>query len=453
MPGWVLMNRTLKSYSHMSPSPIPGFSANPPTACFCRDIQASLSLFVWSASLGPPSQTCPPAEIAEHTSTSPTHQFGQFTTDPNLMGKTWSSWRKGSVCHRVGINDYCVYMQSSFNKGQGISLVATSSTIDSLSKTRGFVNRLLITLDDSIAPVAPGILQTRPIKDKGLGVVAAGNTIKSNTKVMVDMPALMIDPRAFTDLSQELLSDLVTEAADMLPTASGDAFYDLSGGEGLPRDSQGRALAIIGKNAFRTKIGEQLEFHTVFLNVSRVNHACSPNVAYYFDPITMRKSLYAVQTIYPGEELTIGYVDLTQPSQTRQSSLSYWNFTCSCSRCTQPSRRLRESDDRTAQLLGIRNKLDQYDISLRDGQAMAELLIALYEIEGLEARIHEAYYRAAIEFNGVENRWKATKFARLCLDRGLLLKDETRPFVVQMRSLVEHPEGHWSWGFRLVGEQ
>lgn len=80
---------------------------------------------------------------------------------------------------------------------------------------------------------------------------------------------------------------------------------------------------------------------------------------------------------------------------------------------------------------------------------MAELLTILYELEGLEARLHEAYYRAAIEFNGVGNRWEAIKFARLCLERGLLLKDETRPFVGEMRALIEDAEGHWSWRFRL----
>ncbi|KAK0736631.1 hypothetical protein B0T21DRAFT_411787 [Apiosordaria backusii] len=253
--------------------------------------------------------------------------------------------------------------------------------------------------------------------------MAASNIIRSGTKVMAEFPVLMVDHGAFSHLSQELLSDLVTEAATMLPTVSQDAFFG------------------------------QLKSHTVFLNVARINHTCSPNVAYYFDPVTMSTRLYAVRNIYPGAELTIGYVDLTQPSQMRQFSLSPWNFTCSCPRCTQPSHQQRESDARASQLLDIRNGLDKYNFRFQDGPQKAELLITLYELEGLEVRVHEAYYRAAIEFNGVKDKWKAVKFARLCLDRGLLLKDETRPFVVQMRSLVEDVEGHWSWGFRLGGEE
>ncbi|KAK0668359.1 hypothetical protein QBC41DRAFT_393768 [Cercophora samala] len=354
------------------------------------------------------------------------------------------AWTNGSLCHPASTSDYCVYMLPTFNHGKGISLVTTPSVIYSLS-IKPFADRWFNSPDLAIPP---DLLGVNPIKGKGLGVVAANRTIRKNTRVMVDAPALMIDHGALAELGPERLSDLVHESARMLPYPAREGFFGLSGAEGQLPKSKDSALAIVRKNAFRTKI-EDVEFHTVFLDVSRVNHACNPNAAYHFDPLVMRKSLVTVRDIHPGEELTIGYVDLTQTSKTRQSSLSHWNFTCSCHRCTQPSHLQQESDARTAQLINIRNELDEYRRRLPDGPAMAELLITLYELEGLEARVHEAYYRAAVEFNGVRDRWKAIKFGRLCLERGLLLKDETRSFVMQMRSLVEDPEGHWSWGFRL----
>ncbi|KAK4195422.1 hypothetical protein QBC40DRAFT_185766 [Triangularia verruculosa] len=349
-------------------------------------IHASAPLLIWQSAIGPPWQTCPPMEIAQHTSTSVAFQLHPLLPNHHLISGIWSSWRKGS-CYQPGKNNYCVYMQPSFNDGRGISLVTTSS---------------------------------------------------------------VIDHGAFSDLNQKVLSELVEEAVFMLLTASRETFFGLSGREGL---SKNRALAIFGNNAFRTKMDRQTEFHTLFLDVSSVNHACSPNAAYHFDPRTFRKSLFAVRDIYPGDEVTIGYVDLTQTSQQRQSSLSLWNFTCSCPRCTQPSHLQKESDSRTAQLLDIRNQLDQYELRLQDEAEKAELLISLHELEGLEVRIHEAYYRAAIEFNGVKNKWKAIRYATMCLERGLLLKDETRPFVVHMRNLVDDAAGHWSWGFRLGGEE
>jgi hypothetical protein len=77
------------------------------------------------------------------------------------------------------------------------------------------------------------------------------------------------------------------------------------------------------------------------------------------------------------------------------------------------------------------------------------LLITLYELEGLQVRIYEAYYRAALEWNGVGDSGRAVKYARLCLDRGLLLRGPDRPFVDSMKELVADPTRHWSWGFRV----
>lgn len=43
--------------------------------------------------------------------------------------------------------------------------------------------------------------------------------------------------------------------------------------------------------------------------MSRLNHACSPNLGYYFDSATLSHRVYAVRDIFPGEELTISYVE------------------------------------------------------------------------------------------------------------------------------------------------
>ena len=43
--------------------------------------------------------------------------------------------------------------------------------------------------------------------------------------------------------------------------------------------------------------------------MSRLNHDCSPNLGYYFDSDTLSHRVYAVRDIFPGEELTISYVE------------------------------------------------------------------------------------------------------------------------------------------------
>jgi hypothetical protein len=99
----------------------------------------------------------------------------------------------------------------------------------------------------------------------------------------------------------------------------------------------------------------------------------------------------------------------------------------------------------------LRQELDDYSVG-RASPEKAELLVTLYELEGLQVRIYEAYYRAALEWNGVGDAMRAMKYARLCLEKGLLLRGENRPFVESMRALLRDPKGHWSWRFRVKGK-
>ena len=77
-------------------------------------------------------------------------------------------------------------------------------------------------------------------------------------------------------------------------------------------------------------------------------------------------------------------------------------------------------------------------------------MVTLFELEGLGGRVQEAYYRAAVEYNGRGDAGLAVKYARLCLDRGLLLRGPNQPFIKSMRELVKNPEDHWSWRFRMA---
>lgn len=94
-------------------------------------------------------------------------------------------------------------------------------------------------------------------------------------------------------------------------------------------------------------------------------------------------------------------------------------------------------------------ELDDYTKSSAATPAKAELLISLYELEKMAGRMQEAYYRAAIEWNGVGDAVRAIKYARMCLDRGLILNGDGKPFIKSMRQLIEDPTTHHSWRYRL----
>lgn len=79
---------------------------------------------------------------------------------------------------------------------------------------------------------------------------------------------------------------------------------------------------------------------------------------------------------------------------------------------------------------------------------MAEELVRLYEAEGLTTRIHEAYYRAAVEYSGVGDANAAVRCAMLSILRGKMMAGPDRPFLTGMRELIQDPKKHWTWNFR-----
>ncbi|KAK3385261.1 hypothetical protein B0H63DRAFT_472625 [Podospora didyma] len=396
-----------------------------------------------------------PETISSAASQQPHH------TQPAIEEEKKSPWTRSTICRRVGRDEFCAFAHQSFGSGQGISLITTPARILILGSQP--------PLDEVLPPLSPEQVipetASSPYQDvfvpgKGIGLVAS-EPIRAGRRIMLATPAVMVDDRAFTGLRKEDLAILLAQAVVNLPKTHRARFLNLSGSV----DDEGSQLDSIHKifttNAFKTTIktvetnlagvavpAGEIDFHSTFTEVSRLNHDCSPNLGYYFDSDTLSHKVYAVRDVFPGEELTISYVDVIQPRSVRQDRLrSTWSFSCTCPRCSAEPHVVAESDDRVGQMLQLRRELDDYSIAATPEKA--ELLLTLYELEGLAVRIYEAYYRVALEWNGVGESARAMKYARLCLDKGLTLRGPDRPFVDSMRELVANPTTHWSWRFRL----
>jgi hypothetical protein len=91
------------------------------------------------------------------------------------------------------------------------------------------------------------------------------------------------------------------------------------------------------------------------------------------------------------------------------------------------------------------------DSPINDGEAgtrIADLLVELYELEGLLGPIAEAYALAAIEYNSAQRKWDALRLANMAIEAGLLYGGPNDGDVKSMMELAQAPEGHWSWDYR-----
>lgn len=104
-----------------------------------------------------------------------------------------------------------------------------------------------------------------------------------------------------------------------------------------------RLLAQIGCNAFTITDGDAEVLGVgLFLGAVSANHSCDPNCHQIFEGPNIR--LRALRPIAPGEELTIGYIDISNTRKLRQEALlEGYGFECACSRCSSLEEQWRET--------------------------------------------------------------------------------------------------------------
>ncbi|OGM49121.1 hypothetical protein ABOM_002350 [Aspergillus bombycis] len=102
------------------------------------------------------------------------------------------------------------------------------------------------------------------------------------------------------DVPEEKRLEMQREAVDALPPGTKAEILGLMGHwGGDPIDDR------LDTNSFTVTLEKALDHHALFTQTSRLNHACRPNCLYNFNPKTLTHSVYTVQDIHPGQELTI----------------------------------------------------------------------------------------------------------------------------------------------------
>ncbi|KAI0534918.1 hypothetical protein GGR58DRAFT_29962 [Xylaria digitata] len=343
-------------------------------------------------------------------------------------------------CYRAEPDEFCAYTNALFNNGEGVSFITTAESIGHITNRSAFRSEVSV-------PKIDGSYREAKILGKGWGLVAtkairAGQTLISRT------PALVVSANAVKQLKRDDLDDLLVRAVENLPLVHRNEVLELSTHNGA-RTYREKVGKIFRTNSFSTGSHDgKSNFQSLFATVSRINHSCRPNCAYFFDSNTFSQNVVAVRDVQPGEELSVAYIDPVLTRSERMRRLKSWGFECTCERCTANETQVAESDENVLEMQRLWKELDNYSASSRATPAMAERLISLYNQEGLQSRIQEAHYRAAVEWIGIGEIEKASEHAMICVKYGTLFKGPGRPFIEKMKQLLDSPTSHPHWMFR-----
>ena len=210
-----------------------------------------------------------------------------------------------------------------------------------------------------------------------------------------------------------------------------------------------RVADIFATNSFQMDLGGPDGHHYgCFPEVSRFNHDCRPNVAFYIDG-SLRHTTTVVRDVTPDEELTITYLDSAEPRANRQDRARHaWGFECGCSQCQLSEAAAAMSDARLVEIKEIERRIsDPTDPGVTPG--LLRKLVKLYKDERLDVEVGGAYTLVALNYNMLGDAKLAVKYAKLAeealaIEGGPGVRD-----VKAMRVLATAPKEHFTWRARL----
>lgn len=238
---------------------------------------------------------------------------------------------------------------------------------------------------------------------------------------------------------------LLERAVDMLPPATRAKFLAQHGHFGGHHISD-----VLATNSFQIDLGKGAEGQHFgnYPEVSRYNHDCRPNVAFYIDANLTHHSTVA-RPVRAGEELTISYLNPLEAHDARQQRTKIaWGFACGCSQCSQPRDLTNESDERLGRIRELESRLE--DITARNvDKSTIKALMKLYEGERLHTKMAGPLTLAALNSNLLGLAKEAKQYAKAAVEAGLIEGGETGD-VQAMRDLGRDPKRHFTWKKRVV---
>ncbi|RVX67626.1 hypothetical protein B0A52_08155 [Exophiala mesophila] len=335
----------------------------------------------------------------------------------------------------------CVYTNSSFSEGRGISIFTTPKIADEIASLLPFQDAA--ALSSRGINVATDTWYTKEIPGKGMGMMAK-HDLQRGDLLTVYTPFLLAHTENILNTTER--ERYLQIGLSQLPEQSQEQYRALAKIYHLPEVV---VQDVVKANSFEMHLGGQMHL-AVFPESSRLNHACAPNAQYYLDPDLLIHVVHAVRPIAKDEEITISYTTPYEPFSVRQKYLKKaFHFTCSCSRCQEGA----ATDSGLVEIHNLQESLGNWEADSTASVKKAERLVKVYEQEGLDAFLDNAYGHAALMYNSVGSIRGAQKYARLAAEAASLKQGPDSSDVKFWLELVENPQEHSSWKKRKVDRE
>ncbi|KAK3390682.1 hypothetical protein B0H63DRAFT_121685 [Podospora didyma] len=354
-----------------------------------------------------------------------------------------SKWEGPRGC----VEQYCIFSNQGFEGGRGIVAVTTNANIQNLKALEKKGSAASTAQPASSSGNRPAYYIAK-VPGKGLGLIS-NTTLHRGDVLMKHTPAVLIHRTFFETIHPATQAPLLKTAISHLPSALRKAFFSQMGHFG---DQAHKINDILATNSFQMNLGGHDGHHYGnFPEVSRFNHDCRPNVAFYLggggaDDLTHTTTV--VRDVQPGEELSISYLDSFAPCEERQQrTFEAWGFSCSCSQCALSKGQVKKSDKRLKEIKEIEVKLS--DFSGRVTGAILKKLAKLYDEERLDANRAGGLTLIALNYNMLGDEKNAKRYARLAREALVIENGPGAGDVSAMEELERDPRGHFTWRGRV----
>ncbi|KAK0620769.1 hypothetical protein B0T14DRAFT_431840 [Immersiella caudata] len=345
-----------------------------------------------------------------------------------------SKWQETGKC----AGKWCIFVNRGFGNGEGTVAITTKPNFEKLLKIED-------TRHESAASAPPYFIDQVP--GKGLGVIA-NTTLRRGDPVMHENPALLVhrELERSTTVPQHEQFALLDTALEQLPPRRRDQFLAQMGHFGGHRITD-----ILTTNAFQLDLGgEDGHHYASFPGVSRYNHDCRPNVAFYISS-KLEHITTVVRDARPGEELSITYLDSSKPREERRSrARNAWGFQCTCSQCALSDAASALSDARLVEIKQI-EKVISDPLSEGVTPGLLRRLAKLYRDDRLEVEMGSAWTLMALNYNMLGDATAAVKYARLAEEAVVIEGGQDVGDAKAMRELAAGSKEHFTWRRRLPG--